>query len=132
MSDTDSNLQADDEAQAEVAPVLTFFERFFLGISFWSLYAVIAVSIVQENSYLTTKSLGTLAFGWVLLCVTSIISLGLWRFLKRGRIRAGIAVAVLFLMFNLIFLHHQYDLNRLWSLIVSDQKEPVKTCGNMW
>ncbi len=108
MSDIDMNTQTDGDPELVEAPVLTSFERFLLGINLWSSYAIIAITIVKDNSYLSSASFGSLVFGWVLLGVISIISLDLWRVLKRGRTRAGVAV-MCFMVFNLLFWFGTFD-----------------------
>ncbi len=130
MSDTETDSQADGEQVVAVTPVLTFPELFLLGINFWSIYAIIAIEIVGKTSYLNSNSFGSLVFGWVLLGATTIISWGLWRFLKRGRIRSGIAV-VGFLLFNLFYfggpLYSRYSPD--WgSLKFSGGEEEVVSC----
>ena len=87
MSDIDTNSPADGEQEVAAAPKLMFWGRLFFRIFFWSTYAVFAIAIASEYSFLNSASFVSLGFGWVLLGLITIISLGLWRFLTRGRNR---------------------------------------------
>src|SRR5690554_1562992 len=97
MSDFDANSQMAGDSGPKVQPTLTFFQRFLLATNLWTAYVIVAVDLTIRC--FASDSLWQWMIGFALLLVTFFISRGLWRFLKRGRFRAGMAVA-LFFMFN--------------------------------
>ena len=99
MSDQSTDSQIEDEPEVAVAQGVTGFAWVVLAFSVWSTFALIASVIVLTRSFLNSDSLFTMAVAWGGLCGIFILSLELWRYLKRGRRQAWVGVTTIWLLF---------------------------------
>ncbi len=100
--ESDVDVSAAVESVPERKTVLTFFQRLLLAVNLWlAVVAVLSVAFSILLVGLTEDSLRLWLLGFVLLLGAWNAGHGLWKFLNRGRFRAGMAL-MFFFLFNVV------------------------------